>query len=205
MNSIAVLRLLGLLTSVVGIIGYSLNFDGVESDIKVLKIMAIFYILISIEFVAHHVYVNVELYHMIIHYILSITALTIGLLALTSIRRYPHEFVPSRFKEIIIYGAMIWLLDRNINFREFSDASCLILTIFSLIIAILSTYMFYSIKKLRTFFIINGEFLMALNFVIYLIGISTFCLCILPLIVATAIVIYTSYRIIETAKPFIIR
>ncbi len=199
------LRLIGLLTTVVGAIGYSLSFEGVEGDIRILKIMTIFYILISIELMFHHIYVNVELYHIIIHYILSVTALTIGLVTLRTIRRFPHRFVPSRFKELIVYGTLIWLADKNISFEEFSDVTYTVLIVSSFIVAAISAYMFYNIKRLRTFFIIDGEFLMVLNFVIYLIGFSTLSLCILPLIVATAIVIYTTYRVFETAKPFIFR
>ncbi len=205
MNSIAVLRLIGLLTTIVGAIGYSFNFEGIESDIRILKIMAIFYILISVEFVFHHLYVNVERYHMVVHYALSVTALTIGLITLQIVRRYPRRFIPARFKEIVVYGALIWLADKNINFEEFPDATYIALIVSSFVIAVMSIYMFYTIRKLRTFFVIDGEFLMVLNFVIYLIGLSTVTFCILPLIIATVIVVYTTYRVFETAKPFILR
>ncbi len=205
MNSIAVLRLIGLLTTIVGVIGYSFNFEGIESDIRILKIMAIFYILISVEFVFHHLYVNVERYHMAIHYALSFTALTIGLITLQIVRRFPHKFIPARFKEIVVYGALIWLADKNINFEEFPDATYIALIVSSFVIAVISIYMFYTIRKLRTFFVIDGEFLMVLNFVIYLIGLSTVTFCILPMIIATVIVVYTTYRVFETAKPFILR
>ena len=205
MDSIATLRLIGLLTATVGTIGYSYSFEGIECDIRILKTMALFYILISIEFIAHNVYIGVEFYHMAIHYILSITALTIGLSTLLTVKGYPRKFVPSRFKEIVVYGVLIWLVDKYLSLKAFSYVAYIALIVSSFLVAVISAYMFYSIKRLRTFFVINGEFLMALNFVILLIGISTLTFCVLPIVIATATVIYTTYRISETAKPFIFR
>ncbi len=116
MNLVDSATLIGILTIAVGIIGYSLSFEGVECDVGILKLMVLFYTLIPVELVVHHVYLGVEHYHIAVHILMSLTALLVGLLILTLSRTYPREFVPHRFKDITVYGSLIWLIGKNFDF-----------------------------------------------------------------------------------------
>ncbi len=199
------LSAVGLLTSLVGLTGYSLYFEGLESNVTILKVMAIFYILLSIEFLAHHILMNFQSYHIFIHFVLAVTAMSVGVIMLSNSRRYPFRFVNERFRDLIIYGALIWLVDKNLNLNRFVGVVELSLILSSLIIAVLSAYMFLSVRRLRAFFVVDEKIVMATYFVIFLIGESTLCLSVLPLILATVAVVYITYKVFETAKPFIIR
>jgi len=195
----------GLLTALVGLLGYSLNFEGLESNVTILKVMAAFYILLSVEFFVHHISMNLECCHVFVHFVLAITSLTTGIIMLSNAKRYPFRFVNERFRDLIIYGALIWLVERNLNLQRFVEVVEVALIVSSLIIAVLSAYMFLSVRRLRAFFVVDERLVMATFFVIFLIGESTVCLSVLPLIIATLTVVYITYKVFETAKPFILK
>ncbi len=197
------LSLIGLAATTVGALGYSFDVEGLESDVDVLKITAVFYMLVSVEFLAHHILMNDRYYHMIVHFILSLTAFLIGVYTLSIVRRYPHDFVTSRFKDVLIYGALIWLLDKNLNLSNYIDLASFTLMFFSFLVALLSAYMFYTIKKLRTFFLVDRELISATSLVVYMIGLSTLCMCVFPLVIAALIVVYKTAKVIVAIRPFI--
>ncbi len=201
MNPTILINLIGFATMLIGLIGYSCDFTGIDSDIRTLKSMAIFYVLLAIEFTLHHLVVGNPTYHMAAHVLLSLTALTIGYELIGSVRR--NTFIGSRFKELIIYGAIIWLASDRIHIMEFIVYLILVLT--SIVIAILIGYMFYSVRRMMTFFIIEKELILSMFVIIFLIGESTATLTLLPLVVATFVMIFVTYKIAETAKPFLLK
>ena len=201
MNPTILINLIGFATMFVGLIGYSCDFTGIDSDIRTLKSMALFYVLLAVEFTLHHLVVSDPTYHMAVHVLLSLTALVIGYELIGSVRR--NVFIGSRFKELIVYGAIVWLASDRIHTAEFDVYFVLIVT--SMIIAVLLGYMFYSVRRMMTFFVIEKELILSMFVIIFLIGESTATLTLLPLIVATFVMVFVTYKVVETAKPFLLR
>ncbi len=197
------LPLVGLATTTAGAVGYSFEAKGLECNVDVLKMMAIFYMLLSAGFLAHHVFMNDSSYHIAVHYYLSIVAFLIGAYILKVIKKFPHEFSTDRFKEVIFCGALIWLLDKNLNLNDYIDLASITLTFFSLFISLLSAYMFYTVKRLRTFFLIDPGLISATSFVVCMIGLSTLCMCVLPLVIAAVIVVYNTAKTISAIRPLV--
>ncbi len=197
------LSLAGLATATAGAVGYSFEVKGLECNVDVLKMMTIFYILLSAGFLAHHVFMNDSSYHIAVHYYLSIVAFLIGAYILKTIKRFPHEFATDRFKEVIFCGALIWLLDKNLNLNDYMDLASITLTFFSFLISLFSAYMFYTVKRLRTFFMVDPELIFATSFVVYMIGLSTLCMCVLPLVIAAVIVVYSTAKTIAALRPLV--
>lgn len=201
MNPTILINLIGFATMFMGLIGYSCDFTGMDSDIRTLRFMAIFYILLAIEFTLHHLVVGHPVYHMAIHVLLSLTALVIGYELIGSVRR--NVFVGSRFKELVVYGAIVWLASDRIQITEFFVYFVLVVT--SMLIAILMGYMFYNVRRMMTFFVIEKELILSMFVIIFLIGESTATFSLLPLVVATFVMVFVTYKVVETAKPFILR
>jgi len=200
-NPTILINLIGFATMFMGLIGYSCDFTGMDSDIRTLRFMAIFYILLAIEFTLHHLVVGHPVYHMAIHVLLSLTALVIGYELIGSVRR--NVFVGSRFKELVVYGAIVWLASDRIQITEFFVYFVLVVT--SMLIAILMGYMFYNVRRMMTFFVIEKELILSMFVIIFLIGESTATFSLLPLVVATFVMVFVTYKVVETAKPFILR
>lgn len=200
---LATAKLSGLLAVVVGISGYSIDSENAVGDISAVKVITVLFFFLAIEFILHQLFIdNIEMHH-IIHIVMALTVFLAGIYGLHILKRQPITFNVNRFKEIIVYGTIIWLVDKNLNLAEYPSVYFVLIAL-SLSVAILSLYVIIKITKLRAFFIVERDVPMCAYFIITLIGISAIDYpCILSLLVSAMVEFYLFYIILKIAEPLL--
>ena len=190
------MRILGLVTSLVGLLGYGVRVEW-GYDLEILKVLALFYFLTSIEIAFHFVYISFEPYHVLSHFLLVLTSLTIGTFYLKG-----AKVSMERSKELLIYGALVWLINKHFDPGEV-DPLYVFIALCSIVTSILSIYTLLSVKRLGVFFSVPEEFLSVMYGVIFMIGLSTFCMSSLPLVLVAFLIAYTMAKMAQLTKPLI--
>lgn len=196
-------RLVGLLAIAVGIVGFCIDTDHIEGELSTTKLVAIMFFLLAIELIIHQIFIECTTIHYIIHIMLVLTASAAGIYGLSVLRDYSTSFSRGKFKDILIYGSVIWLIDKHISLAEFRLTIYYVLIAVSMLVAILSFYVILKITRLKAFFTVGSEPILCAYFVIFLIGESTLCMCVLPLLISAIVEFYLFYMTLRIAEPLL--
>ncbi len=200
---IIISRLTGLLAIAVGILGFCIDTDSIEGELSTTKLVAIIFFLLAIELIIHQIFIEDTILHHVIHMILVLTASIAGIYSLSVLRSYSTSFSREKFKDILIYGSVIWLIDKHLSLAEFKLTIYYVLIVVSMLVAILSFYVILKITRLKAFFTVGMEPILCAYFVIFLIGESTLCMCILPLLISAIVEFYLFCMILRIAEPLL--
>ncbi|RLI89809.1 MAG: hypothetical protein DRO98_00225 [Archaeoglobales archaeon] len=209
--------LTSLVTLFTGLIGYSLvsisDFGYRECDLKVLMI---FYGIITIGFISHAfgyaIQTSIGFTHLFTAFLTVLAALY-----LFSNSRGRMEFSARRLRDATIYGAVIWLVGREIDYNYhnvlgvYEPTPCIIAGAVSFSIAFIMFYVLLNVKKLKAAFFPEGseEILSYSYILVYLIGLSLLGAYIqssvhcLSLVIATSVALYVFAKFYVTSRPFL--
>ena len=195
-------ELIGLIAVCIGVLGYSIDIDEVSTDLTTIRIFSIVFVALSLEFLIHAIIMNDPNLHPIIH---AFMALTVSIGGYCGIRLMHGHIDRNDLKDMVVYVTLVWLLGKNIDQSD-SPFVYYFLVILSLIIAVMTFYIFFKVRRMRAFFLVDKRLIKGGYFVVALIGISAMeSNCLLPIVMSAIVEMYVLYVISKVAQPFMVR
>ncbi|AEA46411.1 hypothetical protein [Archaeoglobus veneficus] len=200
-----------------GLIGYSLHlprdFGYRENDLKTL---AVFYTIVTASFLFHAIGHVLNMHEDLVHAVIALAVVlaTFYLFLRTGSR---VDFSAPRFRDAVVYGAVVWLIGREMDdiFHDslsyYEPTPLIIAGVTSFPLTFVIFYVLFNVNRKNTGFFLEGgkEILSNSYLVVYLMGIGVLGACFnsnvhyLSVLVATSVVIYVFAKIYITAKPFL--
>jgi len=200
-----------------GLLGYSIipprDFGYRESDLRTLLV---FYMLATFAFLCHAFgYIVGSPPEYLNSFVGAVSVVAALYLLYSTVGRI--RFSAMRFKNALIYGAILWLVGRELDHRyynllhSFQPAPCIIAGMVSFPVAFIIFYVIFNVRKLKTGFFPNGseEILSCSYIIVYLIGLSVIgsyfesSVCCISIFVAAFVVFYVLAKIYVTSRPFL--
>ncbi len=194
--------LVGSVAVCIGVWGYSTEIDEYLTDLDAIRAFSFLFVALAIEFLVHALTFGDPKLHAIVH---DLMALTVSVGGYWGIRLMRGRLSEDALKEMIVYVAVVWLLGRNVEVSDYPSVYY-VLVIVSLIIAVTTFYVFFKVRSMRAFFMVESRLIKGGYFVVALIGLSAVETdCMVPIILSAIVEVYVLYLIVKLAEPFVIR
>jgi len=195
-------ELIGLIAVCIGVLGYGMEVDEFSTELNTIRLFSILFIALSLEFLIHAILIDDPNLHPIIH---AAMALTVSSGGYYGIRLMHGQVNTQDLKDAAIYMAIIWLLGKNVEYSE-NPYVYLFLVALSSIIAVMTFCVFFKVRRMRAFFMVDKRLIKGGYLVVAMIGLSAIeSNCLIPIIMSAIVELYVLYVIAKVAEPFVIR